>query len=575
MSKSIATIILIIATVFGLEHISGNANTSVDDNHTKNDDPSAGDNANTISLTSRSLINEAAYIPSQCYTKTEDDKGNIHNPCYSCHTTSSRPNYINDFDLQQEYSFPEFARQNHWSNLFVDRTEQINEISDQEILEYIRESNYKDPHGNLLLAEKLTNLPTHWDYRQDGQWDGFVPDAYFHFDKEGFDRSPENHYTGWRAFAYYPFLGTFWPTNGSTDDVLIRLPKAFQTDIRGKFNLNIYKVNLAIVEAAMKEHDIAIDPINEAALGNVDIDKNGHIGTADHVAWDWAPLESRFMQYVGLAGKLQKQGKLHLAAGLYPEGTEFLHSVRYIDVDDSGVNKLAPRMKELRYARKRYWKNYSQLQADALEELKQKDDFPDRLRTVRGNMESGVSNGQGWVYAGFIEDAEGNLRPQTYEEQVFCVGCHGGTGATRDGIYSLHRKVDPSSFQRGWYHWSQKSLQGLPERIRSDGHPEYSFYLQSNGAGDEFRENSEIRTRFFDHQGKLRPDMLSSLQEDVSLLLFASPERALALNKAYRLIVQEQSFTQGRDATLAPTMNVHRKLEEDSSTGVVKPLPGF
>ncbi len=575
MRASIVATILTVATFISLSQITGNSGELTEAPENNSSTEIFDGKTDRKSLTDRILVNEAAYVPPQCYTKAEDEEGNIHNPCYSCHTKSKRPNFINDEDLQQDYAFSEFATSNHWFNLFKDRTEQISDISDQEITTYIQKSNYKDQDGNIILADTLQNLPGDWDYRQDGQWDGFIPDAYFHFDEEGFDRSPDNGYTGWRAFAYYPFLGTFWPTNGSTDDVLIRLPEAFRKNKKGKFDLFVYKVNLAIVEALLKEQDIPINPVDEAHLGNVDIDKNGSIGTAHQISYDWAPLDSRFMQYVGQAGKLQKKGELHLAAGLYPEGTEFLHSVRYIDVEITGENKLAPRMKELRYARKRFWQNYSELQADALEEIKKKDDFPDRLRTVRGNMESGVSNGQGWVYAAFIEGAEGSLRPQTYEELVACVGCHGGTGATRDGIYSLHRKVDPSSFQRGWYHWSQRSLQGLPERVRSDGHPEYSFYLQSNGAGDEFRENSEIRTRFFDHQGKLRPDMLSSLHEDISLLLFASPERALALNKAYRIIVQEQSFTQGRDATLVPITNVHRKLKEGSSTGVVKPLPGF
>ena len=32
-------------------------------------------------------------------------------------------------------------------------------------------------------------------------------------------------------------------------------------------------------------------------------------------------------------------------------------------------------------------------------------DFPDRLRTLWGDFEHGVPNGQGWVYQGFIEES--------------------------------------------------------------------------------------------------------------------------------------------------------------------------
>src|SRR3546814_2792844 len=44
------------------------------------------------------------------------------------------------------------------------------------------------------------------------------------FDDTGFARDG----SGWRAFRYKPFPGTFWPTNGASDDVLIRLPAIFR-----------------------------------------------------------------------------------------------------------------------------------------------------------------------------------------------------------------------------------------------------------------------------------------------------------------------------------------------------------
>ncbi|WP_428353415.1 hypothetical protein [Methyloprofundus sp.] len=525
-----------------------------------------------VDILSRTVHNKTAYIPPQCYTKTEDDQGNIHNPCFACHTTARRPNYINDADLQQNYSFADTARNNPWLNLFKDRTAAVAQITDQEITQYTNSSNYFDEQGRITLQQKLQQVPANWDYDQNGQWDGFTPDVWFKFDDQGFDHDPSGKLTGWRAFGYYPYFGTFWPTNGSTDDVLIRLADAFQTDSKGKVDLTVYKVNLAIVEAMLKEQDISIDPVDEAKLDNVDLDKDGRIGIATKIRYDWAPVKQRFMWYVGQAHAEQKAGKLHLAAGLYPEGTEFLHTVRYIDVDTQGNNGLSARMKEVRYARKRLWVDYSKLQEKALAEIKEKDDFPNRLRTFRGNAEAGISNGQGWAYAAFIEDAKGELRPQNYEELVFCAGCHSGVGAIKDGIFSFQRKLPVASHQQGWFHWSQKGLKGIAEPRRKDGQYEYSYYLQHNKSANEFRTNKEVQQRFFDPQQALKPVMIEQLHQDISLLLYASAQRALLLNKAYRVIVQEQSFTQGRDATILPIDNVHRQLKQDQSTEVKQPL---
>lgn len=528
-----------------------------------------------LPLTSKTLFNPAPYIPPQCYTKTEDDSGKAHNPCYTCHTAPRRPNFTSDPDLQLGYDFAGPAAENHWKNLFRDRTQAIRDTSDEDIRAYIRSSNYFNAKGDIKLAERLADVPQDWDYDANGRWDGFVPDVWFNFDAEGFDHDAEGRFTGWRAFAYYPFPGTFWPANGSTDDVLIRLPAAFRTGLDNQIDLTVYKTNLAIVEAMLKEQDIVIEPVDEAALGNVDLDKDGQIGTASRIAYDWAPLEDRHMWYAGQANALQKAGKVHLAAGLYPEGTEFLHTVRYIDVNADGDNLLAPRMKEVRYALKRFWMDYSKLRQKADGEFKEKHDFPDRLKTVRGNLEAGVSNGQAWAYAGFIEDADGELRPQRYEELVFCVGCHGGIGGNRDGIFSFDRKFGHDNYRHGWYHWSQKSLKGTPDRLRSDGNHEYTYYLETNGAGDEFRENREIRDRFITAQGKLDEAEKRLLQQDISRLLFASGQRAMDLNKAYREIVREQSFTEGRDAVLAPVRNVHDAVEPGDATGIETTALGY
>lgn len=525
-------------------------------------------------LRPQTLQNPTAYITSQCYTKTTDAQNRVYNPCFSCHTKAMEPNYINDEELQLSYAFPPAALKNPYTNLFKDRREAIARISDEAILNYVREDNYKTPSGGLILAEKLAQVPAGWDFNGDGQWDGYVPDCYFAFDNQGFDRTPSGGYTGWRAFGYYPFLGTFWPTNGSTDDVLIRLPDSLQKNAYGEFDLTTYLVNLAIVEALITRRDVPIEPVDEKQFG-VDLDKNGSLSMASTVVFDWAPLEGRFMEYVGLGRGLQQAGKLHLAAGLYPEGTEFLHTVRYIDIDAAGQAVLAPRIKEVRYSRKLGWLDYNELRQLAQDETVESVQSPDNLKQVPGNVEDGVSNGVGWVLQGFIEDAQGALRPQTYEESVFCVGCHGGIGATTDSSFAFPRKLGFDAFQNGWYHWTQKGLAGVPERKRLDGEYDYSFYLQQNGAGDEFRENTEVMAKFFNPDGTLKAEAIERLHQDISYLLNPSPERALALNKAYKLIVEEQSYIYGRDATITPAVNVHQSVEPGQSTDILQPVVGY
>lgn len=497
------------------------------------------------------LYNAVAYISPQCYTKTKDASKEIHNPCMSCHTNSKRPNYINDWELQEVYAFNQSSKKNHFSNLFKDRTAQVHAISDKAILNYIRQNNYLNKEHEIRLAKTLP--PT---------WQGYRPDCYFHFDSEGFDTNPQGHFTGWRAFSYYPFLGTFFPTNGSTDDVLIRLPKAFQ-EHKGVFDKSTYKVNLAIVEAMIKESNIPIDEVNESVWG-VDLNKDGKLDMSQQIIYKWAPLNGKKMHYVGDAQHLEKKGQLQIAAGLYPEGTEFLHTVRYIDVNETTQTiQLSARMKELRYAKKYGWNSYATLHNAMLSELKERHDFPERIKTFLGNSEEGLDNGYGWKYQGFIEDSKGDLRPQSYEETLYCMGCHSGIGATTDGTFAFARKF-------GWKHWSglKEGFKNIKEPILADGRYEYSLYLQHNYAADEFRENREVIEKFFDNNGTIKESALQKLHNDIAHLILPSTKRAIELNKAYRVIVDEQSYMYGRDAHVVPVQNVHKEVEVNQKTGL-------
>ncbi|MEA3492088.1 MAG: hypothetical protein U9R27_09335, partial [Campylobacterota bacterium] len=478
-------------------------------------------NANEVDLKNTTLYNQTPYITSQCYTKTVGIDNKKHNPCYSCHTKNIEPNFtLQDDDLQENYDFPASALKNHWTNLFKDRTKQVEAISDKEILKYVKNDNYKN------LNSKLNNIPKSWDYNNNGKWDGYIPDCQYNFDNEGFDRASNNKYTGWRAFAYYPFLGTFWPTNGSTDDVLIRLSKDFQQNIKGEFDIDVYKLNLSIIESLIKQQTIGIKPIDEVKYG-VDLNQNGKLDIANKIVFNWktpsydiknSRLFNFSMSYVGLAKEKLNSGKLHIAPGLYPINTEFLHSVRYIDIDKNSNIKMAKRMKELRYGIKTSWLNYSDLEAIGIATLKEKNDFPDRTEQHIGDIEVGINNKKGWYYQGFIEDKDGELRPQSYEETLYCIGCHSNIGAIVDSTFVFSRKFEKDTHQNGWYHWTQKGLKGIKDKKLSNGKTEYINYLKVNNSGDEFRENREVLNKFFDKNLNLKENEIKKIKDDISHL---------------------------------------------------------
>tara|TARA_R110000868_G_scaffold4805_7_gene29827 strand:+ start:1819 stop:3624 length:1806 start_codon:yes stop_codon:yes gene_type:complete len=516
------------------------------------------------------------YIPPQCYTNPVKENGEVSNPCYACHGESKRPNYLNDTDVQEAYAFPESGVVNRWANIRKDRTNDIAAISDDDILRYVREDNYRADNGGIILAAKLANPPAEWDRNGDGKWEGYSPDAWFDFNEQGFDIAPDGQYSGWRVYAYYPFLGTFMPTNGSTDDVMIRLPEAFQQLTTGTFDLETYKINLAIVEALLKEQDVMIDATDETRFG-VDLDNNGVLGTTTQITYDWAPNDGRYMTYVGVAKSQLEKGDIHLAARLFPEGTEFLHSVRYLDINEAtGNTGMAARMKELRYSRKMGWRTYYDLREIVNKEIKERHDFPSRTKTIFGNMEVGVYASHGWLYQGFIEDDAGQLRPQTYEENAFCLGCHGFIGAHNDTVLSFERKFDTqNSFRQGWYHWLEKGFSGVADLKREDGAGEFAYYLAHNPTGNEFRTNDEVLAKFFDSEGNPVAAEFAKISDDISYLLMPSAERALKLNKAYRVIVKEQSFNLGREAVITPLTNVYDEVEVDQKTGITEILSHY
>ncbi len=516
---------------------------------------------------SKPPANLFAYIPPQCYTKTKDAYGHPANPCYTCHTVPQAPNYVDDAELQRTWNMPPAAAHNPWSNLFAPALDRAPPINDDDLLRYVRTDNYAR-QGKVLLAERLANLPEAWDGDADSKWDGFVPDASYRFDAQGYDVRDDGSKTGWRAFAYAPLPGTFFPTNGSGSDVLMRLAPALRQNVAGELDADVEALNYAIIEALITRRSVAVQ-VDEARYG-VDVDLDGKLGHARQVKFEPSRDGSTRLHYVGKARQIEDRSKFPIAVGLFPLETEFLHSLRYLDVEESKV-VMARRMKELRYAKKTRWFTYQDLKSHADLEVVEQQESATGALPVYWEHDHGVYNGQGWLLQAFIEDADGELRPQTHEESAFCVGCHGDIGATTDGMFAFARKLrGPDG---GWFHWTQHGFEGLLEPKRPDGQYEYELYLKTNHAGDEFRDNDEVFARFFDG-GKLRPDAVEALHHDISTLLVPSAPRALMLDRAYRAVVLEQSFTKGRDAVLKPSPRVYREAPIGKPTGISEVVSG-
>jgi hypothetical protein len=476
-------------------------------------------------------VNLEAPVPSMCYTKTDG----VANVCWTCHTDSLDPNQMEDWELQEEYAFSDFALVNRWTNLFVDRSAAIAAIPDDEALAWIREDNYAPLREALARFPDFPGYPLDLDLRRG-------------FDAEGFARDG----SGWRAIRYKPFLGTFWPTNGSTDDVMIRLPPEFRE------TRELYKVNLAILEAAIgadprradADLDRRVEPVDEG-VARMDLDGDGRVGG---VVTRVRGLPGRF---AGGAGAVE------VHRWLYPRGVEFLHTVRYVDPDSPTL--LSARMKEVRYSVKRFlldpWAR------NRAYEKEFEDKFEGLTPVFTGGPDVGLRNDFGWQLQGWIEDEEGRLRLQTEEEHRFCMGCHSTIGVTVDHTFALARKVPGAE---GWRH---QVLDGIPD-VPQAGHaePETLTYFRRVGGGDEFRANGEILARFFPGGALDEAEVRRAApggDRDLRFLVAPSRERALLLTKAYMALVREQTFRLGRDTMIAPPGNVFPKVENgDTELGV-------
>lgn len=474
----------------------------------------------------RVMYNPEAPVPPQCYTRTEAR----HNPCYVCHQDpiEGRENVLADGDLQRDYAFSDLGMTNHWMNLHEDRSERVAAMSDAEILDYIRQDNYSELPGRL----------------HDADFHGWIPDladlqlGAAAFDEHGFAKDG----SGWVAFNYKPLPSTFWPTNGSTDDVMIRLPEAYRTSTGGSPSNDVYRSNLAILEAKIKGLDaISCLPVDETKVG-VDLNGDGSLGTIDRI--------TKTGSWVGAA-----TGEF-IDTHLYPQGTEFLHTVRYVGIGDDGDIGVSTRMKEVRYLKKARAANKAVYARRYEEEGYDKD--AGNLPNFVDIDDWGIDNGSGWAVQGFIENAKGRLRALTFEENFSCMSCHNSVGSTIDKTFAFPRKIDGA---KGWGYINLKGMPDAPSKGEKTG--EIATYLARVGGGSEFRNNDEMFERWFSN-GRLDREKLAEAR-DVYDLIAPSRERALTLNKAYRCIVEDQDFIYGKDATVIPPANVYDKIDNDET----------
>ena len=410
------------------------------------------------------VYNREAIVPPQCYTQT----GTMYNPCYTCHQDAipQRENVMNDADLQEAYSFSELGMTNHWKNLFEDRTKRVAAISDEAIMNYIAGDNYSE------LASRLRQV----DFK------GWIPDlGDLHlgadaFDDEGFAKDGSH----WVAFSYKPFPSTFWPTNGSTDDVMIRLPAAFRTDRQGRYQRDVYKANLAIVEAKIKGvAQIGCLPVDETIVER-DLNGDGSLTIVTTI--------TELNAFVGAA-----EGAF-IDTHLYPAGVEFVHTVRYLGFSPHGEIKPSNRMKEVRYMKK--WRDFAKAVYARQYQLESFEKEAGNLPGYQNLGDRGLDNGNGWSIQGFIEDPTGRLRANTFEESLFCMGCHNSIGSTIDKTFSLARKIDGAA---GWGYLELKGMADAPTQGETRG--EIATYLERVGGGSEFRHNDEMAARWFKPMG--------------------------------------------------------------------------
>jgi hypothetical protein len=353
--------------------------------------------------------NPHAHIPAQCYIETSHG---TQNACLFCHTdgvarlklgnnnpmAGANPNVGN---LQADYAFgvlnyPYVVNSSvmPWTN-----TLQPQELAlavralgldpgRWDMQDYIRQDNWREAYAQRPGSAR------DWDAGVDGPlrlFPGLAPDD-LPAGADGFVRSREaargffhdgqGWITGWRAVNFMPY-GIFTPMAGSVSGIYLRLPARFMQTADGRYDRATYEANLDLVARNIQDR---LD---------------------------------------GQARYLGRAAGVPIVRGQYPLGTEFAHPLHYVDVQadgrDPGVSPYpgtrSRRVKEIR------WMYKAQEWEPGEFGLALKDEGA----PVYANEGQGwIENGTGWILAGWIENAQGRLRPQTASELTQCVGCHSG-----------------------------------------------------------------------------------------------------------------------------------------------------
>lgn len=529
--------------------------------------------------------NPYANIPAQCYIETSFG---TQNACLFCHSNAPARLKLGNKtpqagldpilgNLQLEYAFGAADRFsvspniNPWENTIkphkLDEAFTLLGIDETkwDMAQYIKTDNWQGAYNKKKGDKKKSNsgikddsfrlFPALNPASLPANSDGFVrttsADEALFSDSLGLN-------TGWRSINFMPY-GIFTPHTGSVSGVYIRLDEKFMKNSQGQFDLEIYKQNLELLEQAIQDRI-----------------KNGATN------------------YVGLASS----EPLH--RGLFPLKTEFAHPLHYVDVDaDGSASKFpgtrASRVKEIRYMYK--WKMHY------TDEPVSKDE---NAPLYYNEKEAWIDSGAGWYLSAFIESADGELRAQTPEELMQCVGCHSskygfepeqfnsGTGNTIDTVWSFSRKfagdlgwkeMDYLGYKRDTLaqdnQTAGKAYRGDPinrdakvgeyrkflnhvvgASLYGDMPSSMEAYLQSaitktNGYSDNFaplefsnsqelREVQEKRLRlmreFTGSKGHLTQE--GHIQAP---LLFPTKNDSLAGAKGYRKVVSTQRYTKGKD----------------------------
>lgn len=413
-------------------------------------------------------FNEEPEIPAQCWIETSYG---TQNACKYCHTDFlAEVGHGNNFpisDDQEEFSFPS-ANLNRilWQNIIYPQNIEerlaaegiaVPSIDD---VEYVRVDNWGSkyaevrPQGhNGWLNDKsaskdfilfpalnpnhlfpmVAENPTH------NGANGYI-------DAEGFVKDENDEHTGWRAINFFPYA-IFTPLRGSVSGIYLRLPAEFMCS-NNELDISIYKQNLELLEQNIK---------------NQPISRSSYFGDAEGVP---------------------------ISKGFYPVGTEFAHPLHYVDLHADGEVGTAvdgvlangamqyefpgtrsKRIKEMRYMYK--WKNVG------LEDIAEDEEDDEDFASYIGREGQGwVDNDAGWILAAYIENREGELRPQTTEELAQCIGCHSKVGNTVDAVWSFQRKLP---HMEGWAEMNY----GLYSSKDSDKTRLHDYLYKETGMGEQ------------------------------------------------------------------------------------------